>query len=255
MADRLARPHDAPALPLPTGRPLELVHSPLGRTTETADGDRRRAARAPARPRPSGPTRASSRSDQGEWQGLHRDEIEARYGADAGDLAALARSRRGRPAASHSPRSRHGSRPALRAMLERLADGRPPGTHDRSAGRGLRRSAARPSVVDRGRSRRRVQGRAADPVRPAARSLLDVVDGPVRDQRRRAARRATGPARLQPDGAPRRPWRMPSRSQSSTSARTAARCSVRRRPASSAPDRSAAGGRVAPCAGRRAAGG
>ena len=36
VADRLAAPHASPALPVPTGRPLELVHSPLARTTQTA---------------------------------------------------------------------------------------------------------------------------------------------------------------------------------------------------------------------------
>src|SRR5262245_18836891 len=33
---RLAAPHRSPALPLPGGPPLEIVHSPLLRTTETA---------------------------------------------------------------------------------------------------------------------------------------------------------------------------------------------------------------------------
>ena len=35
-ADRLARPHASPALPVPSGVPLEIVHSPLARTRETA---------------------------------------------------------------------------------------------------------------------------------------------------------------------------------------------------------------------------
>jgi broad specificity phosphatase PhoE len=33
VADRLAAPHASPALPVPTGPPLELVHSPLARTS------------------------------------------------------------------------------------------------------------------------------------------------------------------------------------------------------------------------------
>ena len=37
VADRLAHPHYAPALPLPEGPLRELVHSPLRRTTQTAE--------------------------------------------------------------------------------------------------------------------------------------------------------------------------------------------------------------------------
>ena len=86
---------------------------------------------APARPRPSGPTRASSRSDQGEWQGLHRDEIEARYGAT---LATWRRSplEAWAPGGESLPEVQARARPAVRAVLERLADGRSPGTQDRS---------------------------------------------------------------------------------------------------------------------------
>ena len=34
---RLARPHDPPSLPVPTGPPLEIVHSPLARAAQTAE--------------------------------------------------------------------------------------------------------------------------------------------------------------------------------------------------------------------------
>ena len=34
---RLARPHDPPSLPIPAGRPLEIVHSPLARAAQTAE--------------------------------------------------------------------------------------------------------------------------------------------------------------------------------------------------------------------------
>ena len=43
---RLARPHDPPSLPVPTGPPLEIVHSPLARAAQTAEA----AATAMARP-------------------------------------------------------------------------------------------------------------------------------------------------------------------------------------------------------------
>jgi len=130
VADRLARPHDAPALPLPTGVPLELVHSPLGRTTETAtaiDVALRAAGQAPA----VRPDAGFLEMDQGEWQGLHRDEIEARHGAT---LATWRRSplEAWAPGGESLPEVQARARPAVRAMLERLADGRSPGTHDRS---------------------------------------------------------------------------------------------------------------------------
>ncbi|HEV2005507.1 MAG TPA: histidine phosphatase family protein, partial [Candidatus Limnocylindrales bacterium] len=35
-AERLAHAHRPPALPVPTGAPVSIVHSPLSRTTETA---------------------------------------------------------------------------------------------------------------------------------------------------------------------------------------------------------------------------
>ena len=163
----------------PAGR-VELVHSPLGR-----DDPDRRGHRGGARA-PTGSAVAAARRS-----GLPRD----RPGRLAGppsrrDRRALRRrssrpgggrrSRPGRPAASRSPRSRRASGRRSPALLARLADGRPPGTPRPLAGRGLRRPAARPPVVDRRRPRRRLQGRPADPVRPAARAVLDVVDGPVR---------------------------------------------------------------------------
>ena len=36
VAARLARPHDPPALPVPDGRPIAIVHSPLRRAADTA---------------------------------------------------------------------------------------------------------------------------------------------------------------------------------------------------------------------------
>ena len=44
VARRLAHAQEAPALPVPGRSPLELVHSPLKRTTETAEAIRRQEA-------------------------------------------------------------------------------------------------------------------------------------------------------------------------------------------------------------------
>jgi broad specificity phosphatase PhoE len=82
VADRLARPHATPALPLPDGPPLAIVHSPLGRATETA------AAIEAALTAPTGfgapiPRRADDRLreiGQGSWEGLLASDIEANDG-------------------------------------------------------------------------------------------------------------------------------------------------------------------------------
>jgi len=81
-AVRLADPGRPPALPIPTGPPGEIIHSPLARTSETAalvaaaittsvapDG-----APVPVRPEPG-----LLEIGQGEWEGLPGTEIEARW--------------------------------------------------------------------------------------------------------------------------------------------------------------------------------
>jgi broad specificity phosphatase PhoE len=71
----------SPALPIPTGPPLEIVHSPLGRATETAS-----AIVAAMGADDAFQTAISLRADrgfleigQGEWEGLPHAEIEARW--------------------------------------------------------------------------------------------------------------------------------------------------------------------------------
>ena len=126
VAERLARPHDRPALPIPDGAPLEIVHSPLARTASTA------AAIADAigsdvarRPDPGFLEIA-----QGAWEGLHRDEIAAAYGPT------LATWRR-RPTEAWAPGGESLAqvqtrvRPALATLLGSLAAAGTPGTRDR----------------------------------------------------------------------------------------------------------------------------
>jgi broad specificity phosphatase PhoE len=80
--DRLARPHASPALPIPTGPPLAIRHSPLLRTTETAT----LLASAMAEPGAFGaavarmPDPGFLEIGQGEWEGLHGTEIVERWG-------------------------------------------------------------------------------------------------------------------------------------------------------------------------------
>ena len=129
VADRLARPHDPPALPVPSGDPVELVHSPLARTAGTAEAIERSM-------RAAGQTIAR-RADlgffeihQGAWQGLHRDEIDRTYAAE---LAAWRRSplEGWAPGGESLPEVAARVRVALATILARLAEGRAPGTHDR----------------------------------------------------------------------------------------------------------------------------
>jgi probable phosphoglycerate mutase len=79
-ARRLAAPHRSPALPLPAGAPLEIVHSPLTRTSQTAATVA--AALAEAGVGASGEPLRRPDADlletaQGQWEGLRRDEVEA----------------------------------------------------------------------------------------------------------------------------------------------------------------------------------
>jgi len=86
VAGRLARPHDRPALPLPQGPPLAIVHSPLRRAADTADAIRSAAIGDDAFGQPI-QIRADPRFTeigQGAWEGRLASEI----GATDGDRLA-----------------------------------------------------------------------------------------------------------------------------------------------------------------------
>jgi phosphoserine phosphatase len=136
VAGRLVRPHAEPALPVPAGHPLELVHSPLRRTTETADAIAVASSLAGFAVR-GRPDPGFLEIHQGEWQGLHRDEIEARYGPT---LSAWRRAplEAWAPGGESLPQVQARARPGLASVLEHLADGRAPGTLDRSQVAGYR---------------------------------------------------------------------------------------------------------------------
>ncbi len=139
VARRLAHAQDAPALPLPGRAPIELVHSPLQRTTATAEAIEgafggtglvvgRRA------------DRAFLEIGQGDWEGLHRTEIDARY---ADTLAAWRRRplEAWAPAGESLPEVQARVRPGLAAMLARLAENGSPGSLDRPQVAGYRDAA------------------------------------------------------------------------------------------------------------------
>ena len=127
VAERLVHPHDPPALPVPIGPLREVVHSPLRRTTQTAEAIVATIEAPPAaRPEPG-----FLEIGQGEWEGLHRDEIDSRY-ADV--LAGWRRT----PLETWAPGGESVTevaarvRPALAGVLATLAVGGIPGTLDRS---------------------------------------------------------------------------------------------------------------------------
>ncbi len=129
VADRLARPHEPPALPVPTGDPLELIHSPLARTTRTAVAIEA-ALLAEGQAVKRRPDAGFLEMHQGAWQGMHATEIAERYGPE---LAAWRRTplEAWAPGGESLPELQARVRPALTSLLGRLAAGRPPGTHDR----------------------------------------------------------------------------------------------------------------------------
>jgi probable phosphoglycerate mutase len=82
VARRLARPHDRPALPIPSSPPLAIVHSPLGRAAETAAAIQVAAAAPDAFDRaiPLRPDPRFLEIGQGAWEGLPSTEIAAMDG-------------------------------------------------------------------------------------------------------------------------------------------------------------------------------
>ena len=133
---RLARAHLAPALPVPKGGPIELVHSPLQRASQTAEAIEA-ALRAVGRTIVRRADPAFLEIGQGEWEGLHRTEIDARYAAGLSawrrrPLEAWA------PGGESLPEVQARVRPGLSAVLGRLAEGRPPGSPDRPQVAGYR---------------------------------------------------------------------------------------------------------------------
>lgn len=119
--ERLARPGRPPQIAVPAARPIEIAHSPLRRAAGTAEAAARALGRAYGNPP------AELRAEpglleigQGVWEGLHRDEVEARYPAEL-------ESWRRTPTEPAAPGSEQllvvdrRVRPALAAILGRMA--------------------------------------------------------------------------------------------------------------------------------------
>jgi phosphoserine phosphatase len=126
-AARLARPADPPVLPIPVNAPLEIAHSPLARAAATA----RIVAEAMTAAREGPPVviRPEPRLveiGQGEWEGLHRDEVEHRD-------AALLEAWRTRPMEANAPggerlvEAAERADDALKTVLAGLVEAQPAG--------------------------------------------------------------------------------------------------------------------------------
>lgn len=148
---RLARPHDPPAMPVPTGRPREVVHSPLSRAADTARAvvaamaDVRASADDPAAPLPRlVPEPGLLELAQGDWEGVHVDEIARRWPTEIATwrrdaLAGWA------PGGESVPQVDARVRPALARVLDELGRGYPRGTTDRPQVHGYRGVGASPN--------------------------------------------------------------------------------------------------------------
>jgi phosphoserine phosphatase len=137
VASRLANPHEAPALPVPIGPLVELVHSPLQRTTQTAQAiDEALAASGNGKPRLRA-DRGFLEIGQGAWEGLLASEIAERFGSElaawrSGPVETWA------PGGESLPEVVDRVRPALVGLLAPLAERRPPGSPDRAQVAGYR---------------------------------------------------------------------------------------------------------------------
>ena len=135
--ERLAHPHASPSLPLPGGRPLEIVHSPLARAAATAQAIADAVGQTAATGDPAlapvpvlRPDAGILELEQGEWEGVTHDDIVRRWPAE---LSAW----RHRPWESVAPGGESLAAvqarvwPALGRALEPLGRGRARGTVDR----------------------------------------------------------------------------------------------------------------------------
>jgi len=95
---RLAEPGTPPRIPVPARPPIEIVHSPLSRAAATAAAVVTALGRVhgPATVPPPRPEPGLAEIAQGDWEGLHRDEVVARY---ADELEAW----RHHPLTAHAP--------------------------------------------------------------------------------------------------------------------------------------------------------
>lgn len=133
---RLAQADRPPRIAVPSAAPVEIAHSPLSRTAATAHAAARalRSAYGSAVPDPR-PDPGLLEVGQGAWEGLHRDEVEARYAAQL-ESWRLTPTRTAAPGAEPLHDVDRRVRPALAGVLERMAGGGPPSVAARTSAAG-----------------------------------------------------------------------------------------------------------------------
>ncbi len=128
--ERIAHPERPPALPVPSGPPRFIAHSPLRRTVETAAAVAAALADSGVRDVPAIAEPGLAEIHQGAWEGLTQEEVAERYPSD---LAAWRR----RPWEAHAPGGESLAdvdrrvRAGLRPLLGMLAAAGEPGSLDR----------------------------------------------------------------------------------------------------------------------------
>jgi phosphoserine phosphatase len=109
---RLADPSAPPRIPVPAGPPVEIVHSPLLRTRQTAEAVAAAFAERPGADRSSTPPLRPEPGllelAQGEWEGLPVTEVTSRY-------AEILEAWRARPHEAHAPGGEPVAAAAVRA--------------------------------------------------------------------------------------------------------------------------------------------
>lgn len=128
--ERLARAHASPALPVPGGPPRLIVHSPLARTTSTAQAVADAIARETGSPPVMRPEPGILELAQGDWEGVTSEDIARRWPAE---IAAWRRNpvEAWAPGGESIPAVQARVRSALAAILEELGRDYPRGTMDR----------------------------------------------------------------------------------------------------------------------------
>ncbi|MGZ8501432.1 MAG: histidine phosphatase family protein [Candidatus Limnocylindrales bacterium] len=131
---RLATPSIPPRIPVPGRPPVEVRHSPLGRATETAEAAAvaLRRVHGPAAVPPISPDPGLVEIAQGAWEGLHRDEVIARYPAEL-EAWRVRPAEANAPGGESIPAAAQRVRDSLRATIDALAEAAPGAGSDRTS--------------------------------------------------------------------------------------------------------------------------
>ena len=131
---RLATPAIPPRIPVPGRPPVEVRHSPLSRAAETAAAAAfaLRRVHGPAAVSPIQPDPGLLEIAQGAWEGLHRDEVIARYPAEL-EAWRVRPTEANAPGGESIPAAAERVRDSLRAAIDALAQAAPGAGPDRTS--------------------------------------------------------------------------------------------------------------------------